>query len=72
MRLTFPLPALAATTLSLTLHPASAQTALNDGFARDSRQPINRAYTDPIRRQRDSHAAAAVIGSHNPQGDGRI
>ena len=50
MRLPHLLPALAATILSLAFHPASAQTALNDGFARDSRQPIDQAYTDHIRK----------------------
>ena len=44
------LPALAATILSFALNPASAQTALNDGFARDSRQPIDQSYTDHIRK----------------------
>ena len=39
------LPALAATILFFTLNPASAQTALNDGFARDSRQPIDQTLT---------------------------
>src|SRR3984893_9280817 len=50
MRLTPLLPALAATILSLALPSASAQTALNDGFARDSRQPIDQTYTDHIRK----------------------
>jgi hypothetical protein len=50
MRLPHLLPALAATILSLALNPASAQTLLNDGFARDSRQPIDQAYTDHIRK----------------------
>jgi hypothetical protein len=50
MRPTLLLPALAATILFFALHPASAQTALNDGFARDSRQPIDQTYTDHIRR----------------------
>jgi hypothetical protein len=50
MRLPHLLPALAATILSLALNPASAQTPLNDGFARDSRQPIDQAYTDHIRK----------------------
>src|ERR1700716_2732737 len=50
MRLTPLLPGLAATLLSLALHSASAQTALNDGFARDSKQPIDQTYTDHIRK----------------------
>src|ERR1700751_4321869 len=50
MRPTPLLPALAATILFFTLNPASAQTALNDGFARDSRQPIDQTYTDHIRK----------------------
>src|SRR6201987_42993 len=50
MRPTPLLPALAATILFFTLNPASAQTALNDGFARDSRQPIDQTYTDRIRK----------------------
>ena len=50
MRLTHLLPALAATILSLALNPASAQPALNDGFARDSRQPIDQTYSDHIRK----------------------
>jgi len=50
MRLTPLLPALAAMILSLALPSASAQTALNDGFARDSKQPIDQAYTDHIHK----------------------
>jgi len=50
MRLTPLLPALAVTILSVALYPASAQIALNDGFARDSRQPIDQTYTDHIRK----------------------
>ncbi len=51
MRLSHLLPTLAATILSLALYPSSAQTAaLNDTFARDSRQPIDQAYTDHIRK----------------------
>src|SRR5260370_31349593 len=50
MRLTPLLPALAATILSFAFHPASAQTALNDGSARGGRQPIDQAYTDHIRK----------------------
>src|SRR5438552_18798183 len=50
MRPTPLLPALAATILFFALHPASAQTAVNDGFARDSRQPIDQTYTDHIRK----------------------
>ena len=50
MRLTPLLPTLAATILSLGLDPGSAQTALNDGFARDSKQPIDQSYTDHIRK----------------------
>src|ERR1700745_2868311 len=50
MRPTPLLPALAATILFFALNPASAQTALNDGFARDSRQPIDQTYTDHIRK----------------------
>src|ERR1700739_1174584 len=50
MRLIPLLPAIAATILSFAFHSASAQTAFNDGFARDSRQPIDQAYTDHIRK----------------------
>jgi len=51
MKLPHLLPTLAATILSLAFYPASAQTsALNDTFARDSRQPIDQAYTDHIRK----------------------
>jgi hypothetical protein len=39
-----------ATILSLVIYPAAAQTGLNEGFARDSRQPIDQAYTDHIRK----------------------
>jgi len=51
MRLSHLLSALVpATILSLGFYPASAQTALNDVFARDSRQPVDQAYTDHIRK----------------------
>src|ERR1700755_928275 len=51
MRLTHLLSSLVpATILSFALHAASAQTGLNDGFARDSRQPIDQTYTDHIRK----------------------
>ena len=51
MKLPNLLPTFAATILSLAIYPASAQTsALNDTFARDSRQPIDKAYTDHIRK----------------------
>jgi hypothetical protein len=63
MRPTPLLSALAATILSLALHPASAQTALNDGFARDSRQPIDQAYTDHIRKYTTDRGEA--IGSYD-------
>ena len=39
-----------ATILSFVVYPAAPQTGLNDGFARDSRQPIDQAYTDHIRK----------------------
>ncbi len=39
-----------ATILSFVTYPAAAQTGLNEGFARDSRQPIDQAYTDHIRK----------------------
>ena len=39
-----------ATALSLAFCPAQAQTDLNDSFAKDSRQPIDQAYTDHIRK----------------------
>ncbi len=39
-----------ATALSLAFCPANAQTDLNDSFARDSRQAIDQAYTDHIRK----------------------
>jgi hypothetical protein len=50
MRPTPLLPALVAPILFFALNPASAQTALNNGFARDSRQPIDQMYTDHIRK----------------------
>lgn len=51
MRLTQLLSALVpATILSFASHAASAQTGLNDGFARDSHQPIDQTYTDHIRK----------------------
>ena len=51
MRLTDLLPALVpATILSLAFCSASAQTGLNGSFARDSRQPIDQAYTDHIHK----------------------
>jgi hypothetical protein len=36
--------------LSLVFFPVAAQTGLNGAFARDSRQPIDQAYTDHIRK----------------------
>jgi hypothetical protein len=39
-----------AAILSLAMCSASAQTGLNDSFARDSRQPIDQSYTDHIRK----------------------
>ena len=39
-----------ATALSLAFCPVHAQSDLNDSFARDSRQPIDQAYTDHIRK----------------------
>jgi hypothetical protein len=39
-----------AAILSFAMCPASAQTGLNDAFARDSRQPIDQFYTDHIRK----------------------
>jgi hypothetical protein len=51
MRLSHLLPALVPVTiLSLALYPASAENGLNETFARDSRQPIDQAYTDHIRK----------------------
>src|SRR5271170_5470261 len=51
MKLIRLLPApIAATILSFAICPVVAQTALNDVFARDSRQPIDQAYTDHIRK----------------------
>ncbi len=51
MRLTHLLCAsVPATILLLASYPASSQTDLNDAFARDSRQPIDQAYTDHIRK----------------------
>jgi len=51
MRLTHLLSAIVpATILSLAFYPASAQTGLNDVFARDSRQPVDQSYTDHIRK----------------------
>ena len=51
MRLTHLLSALVPVTiLSFALSPAFAQTGLNEGYARDSRQPIDQAYTDHIRK----------------------
>ena len=51
MRLIHLLSALVpATVLSLAFCPALAQTDLNDAFARDSKQPIDQAYTDHIRK----------------------
>jgi hypothetical protein len=51
MRLIHLLSALVpATVLSLAICPAQAQTDFNDMFARDSRQPIDQAYTDHIRK----------------------
>jgi zinc carboxypeptidase len=51
MRLSHLLSALATVTiLSFALASASAQTGLNEAFARDSRQPIDQAYTDHIRK----------------------
>src|SRR5271156_6325047 len=51
MRPTYLLSALVpAAILSLAMYPASAQTGLNDAFARDSRQPIDQSYTDHIRK----------------------
>src|SRR5271168_894214 len=51
MRLTHLLSALVpAVILSFAICPASAQTSLNDSFARDSRQPIDEPYTDHIRK----------------------
>src|SRR5271163_964567 len=41
---------IAATILSFAMCPVSAQTALNDSFARDPRQPIDQSYTDHIRK----------------------
>ncbi len=39
-----------ATMLSLVVSSAPAQTGLNETFARDSRQPVDQAYTDHIRK----------------------
>ncbi len=51
MRLTCSLSALVPVTiLSFALCCASAQTNLNDSFARDSKQPIDQTYTDHIRK----------------------
>jgi hypothetical protein len=51
MRLSHLLSALVTVTiLSFALSSASAQTGLNEAFARDSRQPIDQAYTDHIRK----------------------
>ena len=51
MKLTHLLSALVPTTiLSFALSAASAQTALNEGFARDGHQPIDQAYTDHIHK----------------------
>src|ERR1700733_4932943 len=51
MRLSHLLSALATVTiLSFPSSSASAQTGLNEAFARDSRQPIDQAYTDHIRK----------------------
>jgi Zinc carboxypeptidase len=51
MRLNYLLSAFVpAAILSLAMCPASAQTVLNDAFARDSRQPVDQAYTDHIKK----------------------
>jgi hypothetical protein len=51
MRLSHLLPALVPVTiLSFALYPASAENGLNETFARDSRQPIDQAYTEHIRK----------------------
>ena len=51
MRPTFLLSALfCASILFLSVSPTVAQTGLNETFARDSRQPIDQAYTDHIRK----------------------
>jgi hypothetical protein len=50
MRLIRLLCVLASATLSLAFFTASAQTSLNDVFARDSKQPIDQSYTDHIRK----------------------
>jgi Zinc carboxypeptidase len=62
MRLTPLLPTLAATILSLALHTASAQTVFSDGFARDSKQPIDQTYTDHIRKYTtDPHFSSRLV-----------
>src|SRR5260370_7823432 len=62
MRLTHLLPALAATILSLALYPASAQTAVNDGCARDSRETIDQTYTGHIRKSTtDSEFSSRLV-----------
>src|SRR5271156_3942788 len=69
MNLTRLLPvSIAATILSFAICPVLAQTALNDVFARDGRQPIDQSYTDHIRKyttdpQFSSHLVDYLPGS---------
>jgi hypothetical protein len=51
-----------ATILSFVIYPAAAQTGLNEGFALDSRQPIDQAYTDHIRKYTTIRSSPLVCG----------
>jgi Zinc carboxypeptidase len=63
MRLTHPLFALLlAAILALGIYPGTAQTGLNETFARDSHQPIDQPYTDHIRKYTtDPHFSSHLV-----------